>query len=42
MQENNFLKTNRNNGLINKCNKKDKNNNNKNINKIFMPDKPNN
>lgn len=39
MLEDSSLKINKNNGLINKYNKKDKKNNNNNMNKIFMQDK---
>ncbi len=39
MLEDSSLKINKNNGLINRCNKKDKENSNNNMNKIFMQDK---
>lgn len=42
MPEDNSLKINKNNGQINKFNKKDNVNNNKIINKIYMQDKLNN
>lgn len=42
MPEDNSLKINKNNGWINKFNKKDNVNSNKIINKIYMQDKLNN